>query len=249
MSLALQRKRVQKVLAAAKHPLYRRAIRKGTLPAMEHEPIMAQLPSMAVVIDVGGNVGQFSTIARRNFPEAQIFSFEPLPEAGEKLKALFAGDRRFESFPLALCDTDGTLPFHVTGADDSSSLLPVAARQVSEFPATRGVDTLSVVTARLDDVLADRALADGPMLLKVDTQGTELAVLRGAPTLLDRATHAIIEVSFVELYEGQDDAGDIATFLIERGWALRAVYDVKYSVLTGEPIQADMLFVRRSAEA
>ena len=38
---------------------------------------------------------------------------------------------------------------------------------------------------------------------------------------------------------------DITAFLVDRGWGLRAVYDVKYSILTGEPIQADMLFVRR----
>ncbi len=248
MSLALQRKRIAKLRVAVRHPLYRRAVRQGVLPATEHQPVLAQLPSMAVVIDVGGNVGQFSTVARHNFPGAQILSFEPLPEAGDKLRHLFAGDPLFESFPLALCDHDGTVPFHVTGADDSSSLLPVAARQVSEFPATRGVDTLDVVTARLDDVLAGRPpLPDGPLLLKVDTQGTELAVLRGATTLLERATHAIVEVSFVELYEGQDDAADITTFLVERGWALRGVYDVKYSILSGEPIQADMLFERRTA--
>ena len=52
-------------------------------------------------------------------------------------------------------------------------------------------------------------------------------------------------MSFVELYEGQDDAADITTFLVELGWRLRAVYDVKYSILTGEPIQADMLFEMR----
>jgi FkbM family methyltransferase len=247
VSLALQRKRVAKVLAAAKHPRYRRAIRQGVLPAMEHQPVLAQLPPMAAVIDVGGNVGQFATVARQNFPQAQILSFEPLPQAGQKLRDLFAGDDRFQSFALALCDHGGTEAFHVTGADDSSSLLPVAARQVSEFPATRGVDTLSVATARLDDVLADHPLPDGPILLKVDTQGTELAVLRGGQDLLAKASYAIIEVSFVELYEGQDSAGDITTFLVERGWQLRAVYDVKTSVLTGEPIQADVLFERRAA--
>jgi FkbM family methyltransferase len=246
MSLALQRKRVAKVLAAAKHPLLRRAIRQGVLPAMEHAPVLAQLPPMAAVIDVGGNVGQFATIARHHSPSAQILSFEPLPEAGQKLRQLFAADGRFEAFALALTDHQGTDAFHVTGADDSSSLLPVAARQVSEFPATKGVDTLSVTTARLDDVLADRSLPEGPLLLKVDTQGTELAVLRGGEQTLAKASHAIIEVSFVELYEGQDSAGDITTFLVQRGFQLRSVYDVKTSVLTGEPIQADILFERRS---
>jgi FkbM family methyltransferase len=243
--LGAQRKRVSKVLAASPHGPFRRAIRKGVLPALEHDPVLAQLPPMAAVLDVGGNVGQFSLMARRHFPTAQILSFEPLPDAGAKIRELFADDARLELFAVALSDHEGTSSFHVTAAEDSSSLLPVAARQVSEFPATRESGTRSVPLARLDDVLADRALPDGPVLLKIDTQGTELAVLRGAEDTLRRATHAIVEVSFVELYEGQDSAGDITTFLVERGWELKAAYDVKTSVLTGEPIQADLLFQRR----
>jgi FkbM family methyltransferase len=243
--LAAQRKRVSKVLAASPHAPFRRAIRKGVLPALEHQPVLAQLPAMAAVLDVGGNVGQFSLMARRHFPPAQILCFEPLPEAGRKIHELFDGDPRFELVGVALSDHAGSEEFHVTAADDSSSLLPVAARQVSEFPATREAETRSVPLTRLDDVLADRALPDGPMLLKIDTQGTELRVLRGAVDTLQRATHAIIEVSFVELYEGQDSAADITTFLVEQGWQLKAVYDVKTSVLNGEPIQADVLYERR----
>jgi hypothetical protein len=106
------------------------------------------------------------------------------------------------------------------------------------------VGTLEVEVARLDDVLADRAPLDGPTLLKLDTQGTELAVLQGAEATLAEIHHVILEASFVELYVGQAQATELVAHLLERGFDLRAVYDVKSSVHTGEPIQADLVFSR-----
>ncbi len=243
MDLALQAKRVGKARTALRHADLRRALRHKVLPAVEHLPVLDLLPTMALVVDVGANVGQFALVARHRWPSARIVSFEPLPQAAERLRAVFADDPAFECRPCALTDTSGTRDFHVTGHDDSSSLLPVARRQVEEF-ATDGVGTLQVTTSRLDDALPAAEVPDGPVLLKVDTQGTELEVLRGGTELLARASHLIIEVSFVELYEGQADAAQITRFLVDRGWDLRATYDVKTSRRTGEPLQADAVFVR-----
>jgi FkbM family methyltransferase len=246
-NLALQRKRVEKALAALRHPDLRRALRHKVLPATEHLPVLAGLPAVELVVDIGANVGQFALMARHRWPQARIVSFEPLSECAAQLRAVFAGDRRFECHALALTDHAGTEAFHVTGAEDSSSLLPVARRQVEEFE-TAEARVVQVETARLDDVLPAAALpAEGePVLVKLDTQGTELAVLQGGPALLARATHLLVEVSFVELYEGQADAADVTRFLVEQGWDLRSVYDVKASRRTGEPLQADALFVRRT---
>ena len=244
MDLGLQRKRFDKVRATVRHPALRRALRHKVLPAVEHLPVLEPLPQMELVVDVGANVGQFAVVARHCWPQARIVSFEPLPAARETLLALFEGDPRFDCRPLALSDHAGTDDFHVTGHDDSSSLLPVAARQVAEF-ATDDVAVLRVDTARLDDVLPAADLPDGPILLKLDTQGTELDVLRGGPAVLARASHLVVEVSFVELYQGQADAAEITRHLVEQGWDLAATYDVKTSRRTGEPLQADVLFVRR----
>ena len=245
-NLALQRKRVEKALAALRQPDLRRALRQRVLPATEHLPVLAGLPEVALVVDIGANVGQFALVARHRWPQARIVSFEPLPDCAAQARALFAGDGRFECRCLALTDVAGTAAFHVTGAEDSSSLLPVARRQVEEF-ATDEARVLQVETGRLDDVLpaADLPAAGEPILVKLDTQGTELAVLQGGLALLARATHLLVEVSFVELYEGQADAADITRFLVEHGWDLASVYDVKVSRRTGEPLQADALFVRR----
>jgi FkbM family methyltransferase len=247
-NLALQRKRVEKALVALRSPDLRRALRQKVLPATEHLPVLAGLPGdVALVVDIGANVGQFSLVARHRWPQARIVSFEPLPACAAQVRALFVGDGRFECLSFALTDSAGPAAFHVTGAEDSSSLLPIARRQVEEFE-TAEARVVQVETARLDDALPPDALPEAgrPIVVKLDTQGTELAVLRGGPTLLARATHLLVEVSFVELYEGQADAAELTRFLVEQGWDLRSVYDVKASRRTGEPLQADALFVRRT---
>jgi len=244
IDLQLQKKRFDKVRATVRHPDLRRALRHKVLPAVEHLPVLQALPPVDLVVDIGANVGQFALVARHRWPGARIVSFEPLPQAAQRLRAVFAGDGRFECRSVALTDHAGTEAFHVTGHDDSSSLLPVATRQVEEF-ATDGVAVLQVTTARLDDVLPAAELPAGPILVKIDTQGTELDVLRGGTELLARAAHLIVEVSFVELYQGQADAGDVTRFLSDHGWDLRSVYDVKTSRRSGEPLQADVVFARR----
>ena len=243
MDPALHLKRLHKVRAALRSQDLRRALRRKVLPAMEHLPVLRLLPQMSFVIDVGTNVGQFAIVARHCWPVARIISFEPLPVPAARLHAVFEGDERFECRPVALTDRAGLAAFHMTGQDDSSSLLKVAPRQVAEF-ATQEVAVLQVTTARLDDVVDAADLPDGPLLLKLDTQGTELDVLRGGTKVLERTDHLIVEISFVELYEGQPQGAEILRYLLESGWDVASVYDVKASRRTGEPLQADVLFKR-----
>jgi FkbM family methyltransferase len=244
MDLATQRKRVQKGLVALRHPVYRGALRKKVLAATEHEAVVRSLGPVRTVLDVGANVGQFALVARRCNPDARIVSFEPFPAAAARLREVFADDPHFDLLPLAIAAEPGRQTFHVAAAEDSSSLLPIGERQVEEFAHTRSVGTIEVDVARLDDALADRAELAGPVLLKLDTQGTELAVLQGGDRVLGQVTHVILEASFVELYVGQAQATELVGHLLDRGFHLKAVYDVKTSVHTGEPIQADLVFSR-----
>ena len=223
---------------------YRRSLRLRVLPAIEHEEVIRSFGRVQTVIDVGANVGQFAVVARRLLPGSEILSFEPIPSAARLLGRVFRGDLAFEQFSIAIADTKEVRQFHIAGADDSSSLLPLAQRQLAEFPETAPVGEIDVQVERLDDVLVGRSLA-GPVLLKIDTQGSELAVLRGAGELLGQISHVLVEVSFVELYVGQATATELVRYLIEEGFELRSVYDVKLSSSSGEPIQADFAFSRQ----
>jgi FkbM family methyltransferase len=247
VNLTLLGKRVTKTSAALRSPDYRAALRRRVLPALEHAPVLSTLPPIRSVLDVGGNVGQFALVARHVWPDARITSFEPLPQAAAKLRSMFAEDSRHGVVEIACSDAAGEAEFHVTAADDSSSLLPVADRQVSEFPGTSNVAVLTVPVGRLADVVPAGAIQPGSCLLKIDTQGTELAVVEGAAPVLDQISYVLVEVSFVDLYEGQSNAGELVERLAASGLHLRAAYDVKYSRHTGEPIQADVLFGRSPA--
>jgi hypothetical protein len=80
-------------------------------------------------------------------------------------------------------------------------------------------------------------------LLKVDTQGFELEVLRGAEGLLDRFSAIYCELSFKELYVGQPLASEVIAYLFQRNWSLAGIYNVISEGNLG-PLQADMLFLR-----
>ncbi|MCB0862220.1 MAG: FkbM family methyltransferase [Solirubrobacterales bacterium] len=130
---------------------------------------------------------------------------------------------------------------NVSGRDDSSSLLAIGKRQEQEFPGTGTDHTIEVPVSTLDDETS-RPLAR-PALLKMDVQGFELDALRGATATLEEVDVALIECSFVELYEGQALAGEVVNFMTEAGFTLDGVYEIAYSA-DGSAVQGDFLFRR-----
>jgi hypothetical protein len=83
-------------------------------------------------------------------------------------------------------------------------------------------------------------------LLKIDTQGYELEVLKGADDLLDRFDAIYCEVSFIELYKGQALANDVISYLYKRQFRCAGVYNQINTTGHGA-LQADMLFFRTAS--
>ena len=143
------------------------------------------------------------------FRAARILCFEPLAQAQETLAAVTRG--RAEIHQVALGSTAGRREFVVSALDDSSSLLPIAQRYIDEYPGTEPEGLTEVGVATLADYLVEDL--PGPRLLKLDVQGTELDVLRGAGDSLRLIDEVFVECSFVELYIGQAYADDVVCFL------------------------------------
>lgn len=233
--------RAGKLWRVATVPAYWWGLRHGVAAAVEHEAAALD-HDYRTVVDVGANRGQFLLVAARRFPRAKLVAFEPLPAARQVLRRAVPRWRPVRLFDLALSDSAGTATFHVSRADDSSSLLPIAAAQVTTFPGTDEVDQVPVRTARLDEVLTP-ADVEPPVLLKIDAQGGELAVLKGAAGLLGAFDTILVECSFVELYEGQPTADTVLRFLHAHGFALHSVGAVT-TAAGGRPVQADLVFER-----
>lgn len=229
--------RVRKLLLILQTPDYRRGLRFGVAAATEHHrtPLAT---TYATVVDVGASHGQFALVARHRFPGARLICVEPQPAAARLIERV-AGSG-VEVITAAAGAQEGEATLHVAAADDSSSLLPIGERQVREFPGTHQVATLAVPLVALDRAVA---APRGPILLKIDVQGGEMAVLLGAERLLDAVATVLVECSFAELYEGQPLAGDIVAFLRDRGFRLTGAFG-QVTGRDGAALQADLVFER-----
>ncbi|MGA7435721.1 MAG: FkbM family methyltransferase, partial [Solirubrobacterales bacterium] len=210
----------RKLFRILRHPAHWSALKQGVAASEEHSSIPFGFDH-ATVIDVGASRGQFALFAVRRFPEAKVICFEPLPEPRAALTRAL-GDR-VDLHAHAVGSSAGTAVINISASDDSSSLLPIGERQVEEFPGTQAESSLEVEVKTLDSVVAAEKLP-APVLLKVDVQGLELEVLKGASETLTRVDEALIECSFVELYEGQALADDVIGLMRDNGHRLAGIY-------------------------
>jgi FkbM family methyltransferase len=218
-----------------------RALGMGVAPSLEHLRVLS-LMSPELVIDIGANRGQFALAVRHCFPAATIVSFEPLPGPASIFRRVFAGDAQVMLHESAIGSEAGSATIHVSESDDSSSLLPITAKQNALFPGTSEAGTQVIRVVHLEDCLGPKEL-QAPSLLKLDVQGFELSTLQGCETLLHEFSWVYAECSFVELYEGQALADEIIAWLRDRGFKLSGVYNMSYDP-EGRAIQADFLFRR-----
>lgn len=235
-------RRSTKLIAILRVASYRAALlRHRVAAAVEHQEALAALP-LRTVVDVGANRGQFTLFALHSFPAAQIVSLEPLAVPAARFRRVFGNEPRVTLHHAALAPQTGQSTMHVSGHDDSSSLLPITARQGQLFRGTDEVRTETVRTAPLGEFL-DGSSIEEPALLKLDVQGYELEALRACGELLGNFTYVCAEGSFIELYKGQVLADDLTAWLHERGFELVRSYGA-VSDGHGQMIQADMLFKR-----
>lgn len=188
------------------------------------------------VLDVGANIGQFTAAAAGTWPQARILAFEPLPQAADALRRR-AG---VEVHQVALGDRDGSTVFYPHAYSLSSSTLPVLA-DLRIRPWAEEEAAIDVPMCRLDTVLAGRRLR-GPVLLKLDVQGLEPAVLAGAPETLQQVDAMVVEVAFEPSYEGQALFPDVHRGLDDAGW--RRVQPLDWRLEGGRIVEADFLYRR-----
>jgi FkbM family methyltransferase len=217
---------------------------RGVGAAVEHEPLLKTLAASGIrtVLDVGANVGQFTLVARRLFPEARIIAFEPLPAACAQFQDIHGSDLQVRLVPAALGPECATVSMHVSTARDSSSLLPITATQTRLFPGTHESHRENVAVLPLLQAVEGAELSRS-VLLKIDVQGFELQVLQGCEPALASIDFVYVECSFVELYLGQALVGEVVAWLGDREFHLAGIGGFTPGA-SGVGVQADLLFRR-----
>ena len=199
-----------------------------------------------VVLEVGANTGLWARELRTSGYLGKIVSFEPSPEAFAQLQALARCEQNHACVQAGLGSRDGDAELLTTKATVNSSFRnPVRRRNPSNGIEVEGRVTVPI--RRLDSILPALTSESDRFYMKIDTQGFEKEVLSGATETLLRTDAVEVELSLVELYEGQALLPEVWQLLVSAGlrpaWLERGYRD------SGEIwlFQVDALFVREES--
>jgi FkbM family methyltransferase len=174
-----------------------------------------------VIYDVGACIGTWSLLASSRLPGAHVHAFEPLSEHVSKFVQLTKPYSNISLHQVALGSHGGVQDLHVASSSDSSSLLALTEVMTAEFGiAERRRQTVRV--APLDDYVSTTGIPL-PDFIKLDVQGFELDVMKGAEYCLSQARWVLCEVSFLQYYRDQPLFEDVAAFLHARGFSVCAL--------------------------
>ena len=232
--------RLHKLFISLTNPICWRGLRLGVAPSVEHLSVLRSL-EVDGVIDVGANRGQFTLACRLARPVVPVVAFEPIPDEANTFRKVHGDASHVTLIESALGESTDTATLHLSKSADSSSLLPIGRRQTEYFRDTAEVGTIKVLVQRLDD-LSDNWRGRFSQLLKLDVQGFELNVLRGAVKTFESCKYIYVECSHAELYEGQALKQEVSKFLESNGFVEKGVFNPLY--IKNELVQADYLFQR-----
>lgn len=154
-------------------------------PELEILPVLASVLKSRRAVDIGANRGSVTTAMRA--AGFSVDSYEPLPQLAAELRQRFASDPQVRVHEVAVSDRDGMGELKAISQDAGEFDATLFSSLVSH-PTFEGLsfdDIIQVKTRRLDSLEAPGADPIG--LLKVDTEGHDLAVIQGMGELRPEA--------------------------------------------------------------
>lgn len=175
-----------------------------------------------VIFDIGANEGQSAVHYLEVFPHAEIYSFEPVNDTYRKLVDRVREWECVRPFRLALGDTNGQVSIRLSDLSVRNSL-----RNYADFAGAISVERIQVRT--LDSFVAEHHI-NRLDLLKTDTEGFDLEVLRGGEKTLKEGTIGFIlcEVTFSKGDKAHTSFFDVAEYIRHFGFEFVDLYDHDY---------------------
>jgi FkbM family methyltransferase len=180
------------------------------------------------VFDVGANIGQFATRLRHIGFKGLIISFEPNPDAAKVLRKAAAGDRRWSVEEVALDEKSRPLTFNVMKSSQFSSLHEpnqnsLKNDKLAELNSVkRHVDLTTQTLETVFPALQAKFGFRRPFL-KMDTQGHDVAVAKGAGPYLGQFVGLQSELSLTNLYKNQPGFFEALEFYKSANFKLSAL--------------------------
>lgn len=179
------------------------------------------IDKLKYVVDVGAHVGKWtSSLLELCLPE-HILVVEPSPEIHEQLENRFSRVDNVTLHKVAVSDFSGNTDFHLTSNQEFNSISKVQDSFQSTFEGLAQVERkVTVPVQTLDGLCRDFSEIS---LLKIDVQGFEKEVIRGAKEILKKSKVLIVEMNFSPLYDGESSFTEVHEMLTQSGFYIRNV--------------------------
>ena len=201
--------------------------------------------AVKTVFDVGANIGQSALAFRQQFPEANIYTFEPAEETFKTLQQACRHDAKIHPYQLAISDINGEKEFFINEDQSTSSLLE-SSREIknrSLHEKMKPVGSSTVQCQTLETFCNQHSIREIEFL-KMDIQGAELQAIAGASELFASGRIKVVfcEVQFSPMYKNACDFSAISEAMKGFGYPLYGIYH-PYHFLSDGLLWADAIFV------
>lgn len=245
---AVWREYLDRFLPIETRNAFRLALRRHPYGKRQEWPVLGRigLPEDSVVVDAGAHAGRFVECVLAYQPFARVLAYEPQPQVYDALSRKLEPFRRVATIQAALGSQEGEQLFTMSDCDQMSSFLDVDPAFLPELAASsRTAQRCLPVHVRTLDDEARRQGLERIRLLKLDVQGYELEVLRGAETILSRVDFIMAEAHFFPIYKGAPLWSDLFSHLSSRGFDLVEMTAFRTD-RAGRLMECDMVFRSRS---
>lgn len=200
--------------------------------ALERLVSLGVKPSL--IFDVGAYRGYFTRLCLKIWLGARIACFEPLKDKVIELEKLASSNPAIHIFPVLLgAESHEKVPLHESKT--ASSILEEHVPQ--NFPVN------SYPMKTIDQIVREDFKGQCPDLLKIDVQGYEMEVLKGAEESLKKTQILLIELDLLDIHKDVTLAGDVVGWLNDRQWIMYDICELHRRPLDKALWQADFIFV------
>ena len=201
------------------------------------------------VLDIGANIGQYAQSLRRAGYRQRIVSFEPLPEPNAYLHTVAQGDPAWQiAAPVALGAAAGEVSLNVSAESEMSSVLPFTPAMEKALTSSAMLRQEVVRQVTLDAVWEEHVGQLDRVLLKLDVQGSEPAVLDGAKGCLEKIRGVQIEMSLRTIYQGEVHYLQMMERIEDLGFQPHLILPGYFSRHERRMWQFDAVFMRPGAD-
>jgi FkbM family methyltransferase len=220
------------------------------------------------VIDVGANVGQTLETFLSWWPSARCLSLEPLPDAFAELQGVVSEySGRAEAINCGVGSKPGKMSLNASKAQSTNSSFHKFNKSAETVQVHRGLREVpsifelsdddsyqvEVEIKTLDAILAESKYEsaswfreNGVDILKTDTQGWELEVLRGAGEVLKQTKVVLTEWQFDDIYGQPPPLHELDKILSDAGFRLWDISHIYKDLKTMRTIWVDLIYARPS---